>query len=525
MLGRLGSVGEDSNGPYLALGTARYRSVVVPRMTTIRSSTIKRLSEFQRKGGVIVFPSDPPQYVDAVLSNAAVELSHGATRVPWDGDALVSALKHARQSPVEITDAAGKDVGEIFYQLRSDSGRQILAAMSMERQTWIRGVHIRMKGTGFVTEWDCRTGERFRIPAESDGGWLDWISDFPPLGERMFVVTSEPAQVPMKPSYTEVASQPVQGPFTYTLSEPNVSVLDLAQYRIGDSAWMPETEVLKIDEAVRRQFGLPLRAGNEIQPWFERKHLPRPKAVGRLQMRFEFNVERMPASPIQLALEQPANFTILLNGRPVQSNASTGWWIDLAIRTLALQPRLIKPGTNTIELSTDFRADIDIESLYLIGAFGVRLNGTSKIITTLPPTLEPTDLVNQGLPLYSGVVTYHIPIPKQARTAEDVAIQTPQFEAACIKAGAGNSPKQMIAWQPYQAEIPEEALSRGELDLQVTLTRRNTFGPLHLTPKKAGAYGPDSFRSQGAAWSQTYQLYPSGLLSNPVIAVYRLDAK
>ncbi len=525
MLGRLGGVGMDANGFYLSLGSARYHSVVVPRMTTIRSSTIKWLTEFQRKGGVIVFPSDPPRYIDAAPSTAAVELSHGATRVPWDGDALVAALTRARPNPVEIKDADGKDAGQIFYQLRNDSPRQILAVMSMDRQNWIRGVRLRIKGAGFVTEWDCRTAERFRIPATSEDGSLSWTSDFPPLGERLFVITHEPAQVPTKPSYTEVASQPVHGPFAYTLSELNVLVLDLAQYRVGDSAWMPESEVLKIDEAVRHQLGLPLRAGNEIQPWFERKHFPLPKAVGRLQMRFQFEIQQMPASPVQLAMEQPANFKVLLNGKPVESNPNSGWWIDPAIRTLALQPQLIKPGTNTVELSTDFRADVDIESLYLIGAFGVRLNGTSKIITALPPTLEPTDLVNQGLPFYSGVVTYHIPIPKQTKTMERVVVKTPQFEAACIKAGTGNSPKQMIAWQPYQAEIPEEALHRGELDLQVTLTRRNTFGPLHLTPKKAVAYGPDSFRSQGPAWSQTYQLYPSGLLSNPVMAAYKLDAK
>ncbi len=51
------------------------------------------------------------------------------------------------------------------------------------------------------------------------------------------------------------------------------------------------------------------------------------------------------------------------------------------------------------------------------------------------------------------------------------------------------------------------------------LLRRNTFGPLHLVPMRADAYGPDHFVTEGQAWSQTYQLYPSGLLKAPVFCV------
>lgn len=42
------------------------------------------------------------------------------------------------------------------------------------------------------------------------------------------------------------------------------------------------------------------------------------------------------------------------------------------------------------------------------------------------------------------------------------------------------------------------------------LTRRNTFGPLHLVPMKSGAYGPGHWITGGRAFANDYQLWRSG---------------
>ena len=61
--------------------------------------------------------------------------------------------------------------------------------------------------------------------------------------------------------------------------------------------------------------------------------------------------------------------------------------------------------------------------------------------------------------------------------------------------------------------------------VEVVLTRRNLFGPLHLVPKEQFHIGPPSFRStvgayhagvhEEPAYSVVPQLYPSGLLAAP----------
>ena len=76
----------------------------------------------------------------------------------------------------------------------------------------------------------------------------------------------------------------------------------------------------------------------------------------------------------------------------------------------------------------------------------------------------------------------------------------------------------LIAWPPYRAEILPETAETGQITLEVVLTRRNTFGPLHLVPLRAGAYSPGSFVTEGASFSEDYQLYPAGLLQAPVFS-------
>ena len=54
-------------------------------------------------------------------------------------------------------------------------------------------------------------------------------------------------------------------------------------------------------------------------------------------------------------------------------------------------------------------------------------------------------------------------------------------------------------------------------ELEVILTSRNTFGPLHQTSKINGSYGPGSFMTTGEKWKDSYTLYEQGLLEKPEI--------
>ena len=506
--------------PVLRLGQASYRVVVVPKLTTLRSSTLKLLAAFHQAGGKVVFLGDPPAYLDALKSSAPAELAAASPPVAWSRDALVAAVEPALDTPVELLDAAtGQRRDQIFAQLRNAADRRVLVALNVSKTQAFAAVRVRLKTSGAVSEWNCFTGQRVTLPTTQTNGWTEFTADFPPVGEHVWMITPAPLPglSPM-PVWREVSRQPYAGPFAYSLNEPNVCVLDLASYQVADGPAQPETELLKVDRAVRQQFGLPWRSGEMVQPWYDRKFGPQPEVKGRVKLSFAFEVETLPTRPLRLGLEEPGQFRAALNGRQLTLGKGD-WWVDPAIRTFVLPPDALRPGTNELTLTAEFRPDLNLEALYLLGEFGVRLSGTRKTLTKLPATLAVGDLVPQGLPFYTGTVTYRLPTPARTPAGQSVFLLAPKFQAACLRVKAGEDGEVLIAWQPYEADLTRAGLAGDALRLDAVLTRRNTFGPLHRVPLRAGAYGPGHFVTEGQSWSQHYQLYPSGLLEAPVLCV------
>lgn len=68
--------------------------------------------------------------------------------------------------------------------------------------------------------------------------------------------------------------------------------------------------------------------------------------------------------------------------------------------------------------------------------------------------------------------------------------------------------------------LAEQFDVEGELAVEVVLTRRNTFGPLHYAPVFAGAYGPEIFLPEGEDYTDSYSLIPQGLLNGFKVKYY-----
>ena len=524
MIGRLSAVETDATGtPVLRVGQARYRTVLVPRLTTVRSSTLALLEQFVAAGGVVVFAGDPPAYVDAVPSAAAAALRSRTIAVPFQRTAIVEACAPSAACRVEIVDPeTGASLENIFCQLRRDGDRQYLVAINVDAEKGVERASIRVHGAGAAEEWDCRHGDRYTVEVSRlPGGGIEFQTDFAASGERVYVLTDAPdTSLPMRfVAAPDTRRMVCPGPFPYTLDEPNVCVLDRARFRIGDGEWQSAREILKVDQAVRRAFDLPIRGGEMVQPWYRDKHFPTHQSRGAVTLAFGFSVDTLPSSDLHLALEQPGAFRITLNGAPISSTTTPGdWWVDTAFPRLPLPAALLRLGQNEITLEADFHEDINLEALYLLGEFGVRVNGSTAALTNLPATLEPGDLTAQGLPFYGGSVTFLLPRPSAPTGGERAFLLLPAFEAACAKVVSGPASGKLIAFPPHQVDVTENLRQSDTLALELILTRRNTFGPLHQIPLRAGAYGPGNFTTEGADFSDDYQLYPAGLLQAPEIA-------
>jgi hypothetical protein len=525
MMSRLAHPGKTADGKALFyVGSAPYKAILVGNMTTIRTSTLELLDKFIKAGGKVIFAGDPPAYVDALKSPKAAELASLSVKIPYEKEAVVKeATKYVEPSVQVIDRATGKGIDSVYCQVRKDSYRKYIVLMNMDRVKGYQGVLIRIPGQGMVTEWNCVSGEPLKVKTGMKDGFIEITADIPPSGEHVYTV-SEESQVGMKEELNYVVDQKtgIKGPFRYSLNEKNVCVLDMGSYSVNGDKFSSPTEILKIDRAIRNRFGLKLRGGSMLQPWFSDKYEKEPEVKGRVAISFPFQIEVLPADSVFLCMETPEAFSVSVNGVKVQFE-NTGWWIDPCIKKVHIPYTILKKGRNEVLLNMDFTADKNLEAMFLTGNFGVKLNGISRTITTLPEKLNTGDIVSQNLPFYSGTITYHIPVKDEWKGRKNIFLGIPGFEAACVKVSGKGSPKRMIAWQPYQAEISDIVTGANEILVEVVLTRRNTFGPLHQLPLRPWAYGPFSFVSEGKSWSDNYTLIPSGLLADPELSFCRVS--
>ena len=522
-LARFGSVTRVNNKPLLRLGRMEYETVLVTGMENMRRSTAALLEQFVQAGGHVVFAGAAPTFIDALPSAKLAELS-GVTRCPADGKPLIAALRGVLPQTVRVVDGDGMRAYEydrvknVFCMTRKDGASTWTVVMNVDPQKAQGDLVLRFAGQGEIEEWNLFTGGRSRVSSIQRRDFVECDLSLPASGSRCFrLIAKADAALKVTAERKTAEGIAVAGPFRFKLAEANVCLLDRARWRLDNEPWKTENEILRIDRELRNRFKIPLRGGEMVQPWYAAKHLPIPETKGQLELAFDFEVRDLPAGAVELVMESPEDFAVAVNGQAVACPTDPGaFWIDTALRRISIPAGLLKTGTNSVTLKAAVRSTMNLETLFLLGNFGVTLDNTRRTLVKLPETLAVGSVTEQGLPFYGAGITYQIPIPESCRNEQNVLLQTPGYAASCIMAGDNNDAQHMIAWQPYEVEVGDLCQGRDSLNLHVIVTRRNTFGPVHQFPVKQSSCSPGSFHTAGAGWRDGYVLYPAGLLAPPV---------
>ncbi len=520
-------------GAPLAVGKMNYDVIIVPECETLRSTTLERLETFRNAGGRLIFLGQKPSLENAVPSERPGKLFDLSEQITFSENQILNALEDIRA--ISIKGADGKNTNNLLHQIRVDgNGKWVFIAHGVEPYSkdisTPQQLRITLSGEWNVTLFDTMTGKISPVQAEAKNGktyLVTTIYDYDSLLYRLTPV-GEPLPLGINTSETIVtdnlggdfyvyasAEEPeaavretgtvdVPNMVCYTLSEPNVCLIDQAEFAKDDEPYRPAEEILRADNIIRSELGLEKRGGHVAQPWV----LEKIPATHTIRLRYTVNCTFRCRVPY-LALEDADKATILLNGKKIHIT-DCGYYVDKSIRKVLL-PALAK-GKNVIEVILPIGPNTNTEWMYLLGNFAVHNEGRMNTLSPLPEKIPFDDIVYQGFPFYSGEFTYHIPVNS---AGGELTVRLPRFRATVNKVSVDGA-SELIAYPPYAAKIPIAA-GKHTVDLTCYIPRTNGFAPLHTVVDEYQS--PRMWRQTEDRWIYNYRFYPEGLLTEPQIKI------
>ena len=502
----------------LRVGEMKYDVILVPGCETLRATTLERLEDFADAGGRVVFVGDVPNLENARNSLRGKDLSQRTEIIEFNKGAVLSALEKERM--VELRNQTGAMSENLLYQLRQDGdGQWLFVAHGCEPYnkhiSEYQDMRVYVKGQWKASVYNTHNGEVEEIEQRVRGNrtelryrlydydsllvWLEPLEN----GDNIGTEAGE-----QKPDSRKVIEKEITLPVKvpYTLSEPNVLLLDQAAYALDNGEWQPREEILRLDDVCRAKLGWPSRKVHVAQPWTVVEEL----VSHELHLHFEVNSE-IEYKGAMVAIEDAELVQIRWNGELVP-NTVTGWYVDKAIKTVALP--IIKKGINVLELSIPFGKRTNVEWAYILGDFGVEVQGKYTCIVPRKDKIAFGDITKQGFPFYGGNITYHIPV---VTSGGNLRICSNYYLGTLQEVSVDNGEAIPMSYAPYTAEL--RCLQEGKHTLNLTLYghRGNSFGPVHLTDIKDRWIGPKAWRTEGDKWCYEYMLKEIGVITTPKI--------
>lgn len=523
----LSELPDEGEAGTFGCGEMAYRVILVPDCITLRKTTLKRLERFAGEGGTVLICGEPPQYIECKQDEQLKRFLQKCQRIPITQNAILTAMEPWREIYIQGGDGKIKDI-YLSQQRQEGDSRWVFVAQAYKGEKsrksglWeIRPLHkpqtisIRIKGEWSVSQLNTLTGEIIAQESQQCGKWTELQYDM--YGNDSLMLHLKPVsdqntqKTDGKKSATALSDEweKTGEPIDYRNSEPNVLLLDHFNCALDEGLEVWENcELLKLDNLLRTRLGYHLRAEAVVQPYIRQQKDIREHVI-HLSAVIYSEVE---LSGCMLALEEAEYCTGTLNGQVIQMSPK-GYYVDSAIRKVLLPD--IRQGENELVLHIRYGRETNLEWMYLLGEFGVQLMGRKQLLVQKPQQLYWGDYTRQGFPFYTGNMTYYVSLKLEQPVKK--VLQVPYFSGAAVKVAVNGEQENMIAFLPYICNL--DGLRSGDNQVAITClgNRYNGFGQLHMIGDDVSWLGPDSWRTEGNSWTDTYQIKQMGILSAPVL--------
>lgn len=557
----------EKDGTKLRVGAMAYDVILVPNCRTLRSTTLDILEKFAERGGSVIFTGELPFLENARPSDRGKRLAQRTRIVPFGRLQLLKALDEFRD--VQIREADGTTSTNLICQMREEGENRWLFLAHVNRtenpENGIfehRGLPARkrnadlpvredltitIRGEWKVTVYDTLAGTSYEIDhiwkngntrisytmydqdslllflkagaGEEDSvcSDADTVCDDTDAGSRGVDAegTGADASRCTADAGCKTADEGDKGWENVRIpaenkvrfSEPNVSILDMAEYRFDNGKWQEAEEILRIDNLFRGRLGYPMRMEAFAQPWTRSTEEPFEHT---LFLRYSLECG-CTLEGCHLAMENGPDTRLLLDGEPV-ANKEDGWYTDHCIHTVPL-PRLTE-GLHVLQAEIPYNSRTNVENMFILGNFTVEVKGIRQILQKREDRIGFGDLTRQGYPFYGGNVTYEIPFVSDGSEYE---VSATMFRSPLLSIAVDGKKVGRIAFSPYCCALGQVAVGEHVLEVTVYGNRVNTFGTVHNCNQTETWYGPNAWRTEAEEWSYEYQLKPAGLMKAPVL--------
>lgn len=498
---------KDEGDDLLHVGPMACDAVILPNLTTIRSTTLNALEKFHRQGGDIYFLGDAPSLVDAVPNERAERLAKKSVHAK-DIDALCVQLEKHRT--VSIENEAGEQADNLLYQLRQDGQDKWLFICHVYKteSEQPEKIKITLPGCYAVEAYDTLNGKTEQTAYQTIDNQT--IIFYPLYGEDSVLFRLTPGRKSFRSlaekdeSHFETIAK-INLIKSFDRREPNALLLDFAAWQIEDGEIHPTQEILRADNAIRAELGYFPRNERICQP-YHMADTPAKKVTLYYTIHSHIKVSA------RLAIEELSACRVWLNGQEADRTVR-GYYVDPALSVIDLPA--LQPGENHLRVEVQFRQKSNLEPLYLLGDFDVVFEDAVPWITEKSPVLSWGDITKQGMPFYTGnlIYSFSVDIPETA----EYFVRVPAFSAPVLKVWADDREGSLVAFSPHRASLG--VMEKGKHTIHICLygNRFNGFGTLHNANTNYTWYGPDSFRTTGENWTDGYCLRPVGIMTPPEI--------
>ncbi len=483
------------------VGQMRYRIVVMPPSTNVRSTTLTLLREFAEAGGKIFVLGSAPHLVDGRPSDEARRFfSESAERFMdgvdmFDYGPAADRLTELGARTVTIRTADGDDAPTIKVHRRAWDGREVIYVANISRDPVEARLSFECDLDGTVEEWDLSTGGATAISPCVASDAVDLDLKWWPRQARAFVcVPSGDACSAVAPAVKLTDRGRLAPEWSGKRTGPNVLLLDACRFVEGQRIGA----LRSVSDARSDLAG----SGSD--------------APSRLTARFPFNVSK--CDPTESACEVAVEFGndpgMRFNGEAV-AIASSEWVMDPAVRKVALPP--LRAGENALDVCGQYDTPTDLESPWLLGDF--RVSTADSVAFVVERDDGPIGIGSWpsiGMPFYAGTVTYTASV--EIDSSEQRVMLDISGLAGSAEVRVGGRVVDHVLWPPYRCDLTGHVVAgKNVIEIEVANTLRNLFGA-HFNYEESRRAGI-SIASYAGLIGQKKQFVDYGLLKAPELVL------